>query len=171
MGRPPDLLEKSRAKKKKTRPSASATAGYNFQVLYSFGATITDGTGPLAGLLQDAGPLAAQARRPRRQVMLTVFKVNSTGQETVLYNFCSITNCTDGAQPAAGLIQDTAGNLYGTTESGGDNDDGTVFKISSNGAYTSLYSFGTILNAYGIPLDGANPGRPLAGAWTAARPP
>lgn len=50
--------------------------------------------------------------------------------ESVLYSFCSASNCTDGANPFAGLIQDAAGNLYGTTTAGGDiNDFGTVFKL------------------------------------------
>jgi uncharacterized repeat protein (TIGR03803 family) len=44
----------------------------------------------------------------------TVFKVDSTGHETVLYSFCSASDCTDGELPMAGLVQDAAGNLYGT---------------------------------------------------------
>ena len=47
----------------------------------------------------------------------------------------------DGANPAAGLVQGSDGNFYGTTSGGGTNDAGTVFKISTNGALTSLYSF------------------------------
>jgi uncharacterized repeat protein (TIGR03803 family) len=39
--------------------------------------------------------------------------------ETVLYSFCSKPSCSDGASPQAGLIADTAGNLYGTTSGGG----------------------------------------------------
>jgi hypothetical protein len=42
-------------------------------------------------------------------------KMDTTGKETVLYSFCSLTNCADGAQPLVGLIRDSAGNLYGTT--------------------------------------------------------
>src|SRR5207302_4215627 len=60
----------------------------------------------------------------------TVFKLDNTGRETVLYSFCSAPNCTDGASPQAGLIQDAAGNLYGTTSIGGGNGGGTVFKIT-----------------------------------------
>src|SRR5690349_13466195 len=40
---------------------------------------------------------------------------------SVLYSFCSAPNCTDGAAPQAGLIQDAAGNLFGTTTAGGGN--------------------------------------------------
>ena len=64
----------------------------------------------------------------------------------MLYNFCTQggTSCTDGEQPVAGLIEDTSGNLYGTTEYGGANGGGTVVKLTpSGGGYTEsvLYSF------------------------------
>lgn len=56
---------------------------------------------------------------------------------------------TKGANPYAGLVQDAAGNLYGTTSAGGDYGKGTVFRVTSNGALASLASFsGT---------NGANP--------------
>ena len=45
----------------------------------------------------------------------TVFKINSEGVLTTLYSFCSQTNCADGGGPAAGLVQGTDGNFYGTT--------------------------------------------------------
>jgi len=57
---------------------------------------------------------------------------------TVLYNF---TGSPDGANPYAGLLQDTAGNLYGTTTVGGSSNDGTVFKVDTSGAETVLHSF------------------------------
>src|ERR1700722_20943228 len=53
----------------------------------------------------------------------------AAGSETVLHSFCSRANCTDGSAPATTLIADKAGNLYGTTQSGGTNDAGTVFKL------------------------------------------
>ena len=63
---------------------------------------------------------------------------------TTLYSFCSQTNCTDGQGPvdSGGLVQDSDGNFYGTTSYGGFLDDtGTVFKITSAGELTTLYSF------------------------------
>jgi uncharacterized repeat protein (TIGR03803 family) len=48
---------------------------------------------------------------------------------------------TDGSNPYAGLVQATDGNQYGTTEYGGANGEGTVFKITPSGALTTLYSF------------------------------
>src|SRR5262249_5460483 len=67
----------------------------------------------------------------------------SAQTETVLYNFCSVGNCTDGAVPVAGLVADTAGNLYGTTIYGGPTADngGVVFKLTPAGVESALYSF------------------------------
>ena len=57
---------------------------------------------------------------------------------TVLYNF---TGSPDGATPYAGLLRDTAGNLYGTTTVGGSSNQGTVFKVDTSGTETVLHSF------------------------------
>jgi uncharacterized repeat protein (TIGR03803 family) len=57
---------------------------------------------------------------------------------TVLYSF---TGGTDGIDPAAGVIQDAEGNLYGTTFGGGTSGKGTVFKLSITGKETVLHSF------------------------------
>jgi len=60
----------------------------------------------------------------------------------VLTSLYSFTGGSDGAFPTAGLVEGSDGNYYGTTESGGTNVvAGTVFKISRDGAFTSLYSF------------------------------
>ena len=71
----------------------------------------------------------------------TIFKMTPAGQITVLYNFCSQPNCTDGGNAVAGLIQGTDGNFYGTTQTGGANFNGTVFQITPQGLYTVLHSF------------------------------
>ena len=70
----------------------------------------------------------------------TVFKITLTGALTTLYRF---TGGTDGSFPAAGLVQGTDGNFYGTTYlgQGGANNFGTVFKITPSGSLTTLYSF------------------------------
>ena len=68
---------------------------------------------------------------------------------TLLYNFCSQPNCTDGFYPLTTLVQGTDGNLYGTTAFGGaghycgisPGGCGTVFKITPTGTLTTLYSF------------------------------
>jgi uncharacterized repeat protein (TIGR03803 family) len=77
----------------------------------------------------------------------TVFELSptSTGwSETVLYSFCSQSNCPDGSNPWAGLIMDGAGSLYGTTQFGGNRSWGTVFKLEpSSGGWveTVLHNF------------------------------
>ncbi len=79
--------------------------------------------------------------------------------ETVLYSFCSATNCPDGAYPYSDLVRDASGNLYGTTGNGGAFGYGTVFElVNSSGTYTEkvLHSFAGPV-AGGSGADGANP--------------
>jgi len=75
----------------------------------------------------------------------TVFEVTQAGTETVLYSFAG---GADGNFPTSGLVRDAEGNLYGTTYYGGlvnasycSIGCGTVFKLSSTGTKTTLYSF------------------------------
>lgn len=71
----------------------------------------------------------------------SVFKITPQGNFTNLYNFCPLSNCADGAAPVS-LIQGSDGNLYGTTQGGGNpNDAGTIFKITPQGVLTTLYTF------------------------------
>jgi uncharacterized repeat protein (TIGR03803 family) len=73
----------------------------------------------------------------------TVFELSPAGASwtaTILYSF---TGGADGGHPAAGLVMDPAGNLYGTGQTGGANGQGTVFKLSPSGAETLLYTFGS----------------------------
>jgi uncharacterized repeat protein (TIGR03803 family) len=95
----------------------------------------------------------------------TIFKVTHSGTLTTLYNFCSQSNCTDGENPAGQLLQAKDGNLYGTTFLGGANcviengamtGCGTVFKITTDGQFTSLYSFCSVL-VEGYCADGISP--------------
>lgn len=58
----------------------------------------------------------------------------------------------DGAAPNPGLAQATDGNLYGTTNLGGSSGYGTLFQISTSGAYKLLYSFNNLIGRY--PLAG-----------------
>jgi uncharacterized repeat protein (TIGR03803 family) len=76
----------------------------------------------------------------------TVFQVSPAGAVTTVYSF---TDGSDGGHPAAGLIEGSDGNFYGTTAYGGTYDDGTVFRLAPDGALVSLVQF----DGY----DGANP--------------
>jgi uncharacterized repeat protein (TIGR03803 family) len=72
----------------------------------------------------------------------TVFKITPTGTFATLYSFCSLTNCADGGEPAAGLALATDGKLYGSAPDGGANGNGgTIFSITPAGKLTTLYSF------------------------------
>jgi uncharacterized repeat protein (TIGR03803 family) len=120
--------------------------GWTETVLHSFG-NGTDGQIPASGLVLDAaGNLYGTTEQGGVNDVGTVFELSpSQGggwTETILHNFG---NGTDGQVPFAGLIFDTAGNLYGTTFSGGANNYGTVFELSPavGGGWTEsvLYSF------------------------------
>jgi uncharacterized repeat protein (TIGR03803 family) len=78
----------------------------------------------------------------------TVFEITSTGTFSVIYRFCSVTNCDDGAGPQSGLILGTDGKLYGSTDEGGFNGKGTVFRLTSAGALARLHSFHATDGAY-----------------------
>ena len=112
-------------------------------VLYSFCSNACqDGEIPYSALIRDnAGNLYGTTLAGGMFGSGTVFKLDSTGVETVLYNFCSQSGCTDGSQPYAGLVRDAAGDLYGTTYGGGANQAGTVFEVDKTGKETVLYSF------------------------------
>jgi uncharacterized repeat protein (TIGR03803 family) len=76
----------------------------------------------------------------------TVFSIDTSGNETVVYSFCTLAACSDGANPLGGLIKTGFGaktTLYGTTEFGGpSHGDGTVFSINPTTVVeTVLYSF------------------------------
>jgi uncharacterized repeat protein (TIGR03803 family) len=74
----------------------------------------------------------------------TVFKMSDTGTLTTLYSFCASGTCVDGSEPAAGLVQATDGNFYGTTLGGGAHGRGTVFRITPNGDLTTIHSIAAI---------------------------
>jgi uncharacterized repeat protein (TIGR03803 family) len=135
--------------------SAKVARGFSESVLYKFCfvSQCADGYNPLGGLVQDgAGNLYGTTFAGGSSFGTdgngggTVFKVDSTGHETVLYNFCSKTNCADGQLSYAGPILDAAGNLYGTTSQGGANNWGTVFEVNQNSQETVLYSFCSAAN-------------------------
>ena len=71
----------------------------------------------------------------------TVFRITSTGALTTLWSFCNLTNCIDGEDPQAALVQGIDSNFYGTTAFGGNQYDGTAFRFTSAGALTTLWSF------------------------------
>jgi uncharacterized repeat protein (TIGR03803 family) len=113
-----------------------------------------DGKTPYGGLIRDAqGNLYGTTRfggDPTCNTVGcgTVFKLNAAGKETVLHSF---TGGTDGEDPIAVVVRDAAGNLFGTTLSGGPSGLGTVFKLDRAGTETVLHSFASS-------PDGSQPG-------------
>jgi uncharacterized repeat protein (TIGR03803 family) len=108
--------------------------------LYSFLGSPTDGATPYAGLVQGSnGDFYGTTYAGGTNGLGTVFRISPSGSETNLYSFGGF---PDGYNPEAGLVQGSDGNFFGTTLTGGTNyGDGTVFRISPSGSYTSLYSF------------------------------
>src|ERR1019366_5319534 len=115
----------------KITPSGTLTTLYSF----CSQSGCMGGFFPRAGLVQAAnGDLYGTTWFGGTNSQGTVFKITPAGTLTTLYNFCSQTNCTDGDQPFAGLVQAANGDLYGTTYGGGANGGiGTVFKITPGG--------------------------------------
>ena len=149
----------------KLTPNADRTA-WTETILHTFcqgGSGCSDGAVPMGGLLMDAtGSLYGMASEGGSNGAGVVFKLapnsaHTAWAETVLYSFCSQTNCTDGGGPE-GLIMDAAGNFYGTTAGGGIGSYGVVFQLTPNSAgaawsETVLYSFCSLAHC----VDGNNP--------------
>jgi uncharacterized repeat protein (TIGR03803 family) len=147
----------------KINPSGKLT------VLHCFGGP-GDGEYPYAGLVMDAlGNLYGTTTRGGVSNYGTVFKIDSSGNESLLYQFFDE---SDGSDPRAGLVLDGGGNLSGTASvsTGG----GTVFRITSSGAFSVLYGFtggndgrnprgrlveDTAGNLYGVTVDGGTAGQ------------
>jgi uncharacterized repeat protein (TIGR03803 family) len=129
------------------------TIGGTLTSLHSFG--FADGAYPMGGLAQatggdfygtvESGGTSDHGGIPEAAPNGgTVFEINLGDTLTTLYPFCAMgPPCKTGATPYAGLVLATDGNFYGTTQYGGANGQnaGTVFKISSTGAFTLLHSF------------------------------
>jgi uncharacterized repeat protein (TIGR03803 family) len=104
----------------------------------------TDGSGLEAPLVQGTdGKFYGVTSFGGAQGDGVVFSLTAGGQYTVLYNFCSLSNCADGNSPLGGLAEGPDGNYYGTTSTGGmgTGAEGTIFQITPAGVLTTLHSF------------------------------
>jgi len=103
----------------------------------------------LAGILTVAAALLASAPGASAATFHT------------LYSFCSQTNCADGKTPVGSLVEDASGDLFGTTASGGANQQGIVFELipGRHGSWKEvvLYAFCSKTDC----ADGALPRAPL----------
>ena len=124
------------------------TAGELTVVCYFEESGCPGGAYPFAGLMQGAdGNLYGTAWQGNASGSNevygwgTVFEITAGGQPITLYGFCSQTNCADGADPFAPLMQAKDDNFYGTTFDGGAAGYGTVYEITAAGTLTTLHSF------------------------------
>jgi uncharacterized repeat protein (TIGR03803 family) len=132
----------------KLAPSSSGR--WTETTLHSFNSSTTDGAGPFAGLVFDSAGNLYGTTYGEAQTCGNVFELSpssTTWKLTVIHKFPGATGGgPDGCQPFAGLIFDSAGNLYGTTNGGGSSKNGgTVFKLTpkTGGGWTEkiVYRF------------------------------
>jgi uncharacterized repeat protein (TIGR03803 family) len=129
----------------------------------------TNGAGPQAALMQGSdGNFYGATDGGGDYQFGTVFKVSPAGKLTTLHSFCAqqiLDSCTDGESPDSQMVQ-THGRLYGTTPNGGAINGcgftscGTVFTITTDGAFATLYTFCSLPNC----ADGSNPYGLIEGA-------
>jgi len=126
-------------------------------ILHAFQGGPNDGSGHISALTRDsAGNLYGTAEVGGANGVGAVFEITG-GSEKLLYSF--LHSSSDGGAPWGGVVRDSAGNLYGTTEGGGANSVGTAFKLTAGGAESWLYSFpgtpGQQIAFAGVIRDGA----------------
>ncbi|MGB6518361.1 MAG: choice-of-anchor tandem repeat GloVer-containing protein [Candidatus Cybelea sp.] len=131
----------------------SITTSGSENVVYNFAGAPNDGTGPEAGMVDVNGTFYGTTSAGGTANSGTVFKVTSSGTESVLHSFSG--GSSDGSDPEAPLLN-VAGTLYGTTFTGGIGCTplggcGTVFQITPSGQEIVLHEFGGSSN------DGTNP--------------
>jgi uncharacterized repeat protein (TIGR03803 family) len=130
------------------------TPSGSFTIIHSF--QYSDGYAPGGALLLiPGGTFYGTSQEGGSQSMPgfgVIYKLTTAGEITVLHVF----NVTDGWSPNGGLLVGADGALYGTTEYGGTNSTGTIFKIGTDGTFKNLYNFSAAGTA-----DGAYPITPL----------
>jgi uncharacterized repeat protein (TIGR03803 family) len=107
--------------------------------LYTFTFGGIDGSEPNNKLAQDAaGNLYGSTFGGGTNDEGTIFKIDTSGVLSVLYSFCQLAKCADGAEPYSWLTLDSSGNLYGETFNSGNV--GLIFKLTPSGTESVLYS-------------------------------
>jgi uncharacterized repeat protein (TIGR03803 family) len=133
--------------------SGVASAQLRFDLLHSFSASPSNGANSSAPLTRGVDgnfygtTYNGGSNVPGRG---TVFKITPTGDFTVLHSFVGYPS--DGDTPYSGLLLANDGNFYGTTYQGGAWNLGTVYRITPDGAFTVIHSFGGVAM-----FDGARP--------------
>jgi uncharacterized repeat protein (TIGR03803 family) len=144
--------------------TAGSARAQSFQLLHTF-AGRPDGELPYAGLVRDgAGNLYGTTAEGGVSGCGTVFKMARAGSGWIEHSLYSFGCGTDGVGPYAPVVIGPDGNLYGTTEFGGDNENGIVFKLSPPPnlcrSFTCLWTE-TILYRFTGGSDGGRPVSPV----------
>lgn len=123
--------------------------GWSETVLHDFcsEANCADGSNPESPLALDAsGNLFGSATSGGIANWGVLFEfVPGSAQYSVLYNFCSLSTCSDGTNPMGRLAVDASGEIFGTTISGGAPNFGVLYELSG-GSLDVLYTFCTAGN-------------------------
>jgi uncharacterized repeat protein (TIGR03803 family) len=140
-----------------------AVSAQSFSVLHTFSGVSTDPVGgnPSSLMLSSNGNFYGTCVYEGAQQWGALFKMTAAGTPAPLYSFTNGPAPYDGANPYAALTQGTNGLLYGVAQSGGTNGLGTIFDISTNGAFTSLFSFVREKGPHLTNANGAIPKFPL----------
>ena len=132
------------------------TPGGARTTLFSFANfTGTNGGQPMAPLIQGKDGNLYGTTSNGGDGFGTVFRISTTGSFTRLHSFNTVGGGVDGGVPLGKLIEDDAGNLYGTTSAFGTGGGGTVFKLAPDGTYTVLHAFSHAAGE--IDTNGAEP--------------
>jgi uncharacterized repeat protein (TIGR03803 family) len=135
--------------------------GWSESVLHAFcpDANCADGRTPSGGLMQDAGGnlfgVTSFGGNPGCQAELgcgVLYKIAPDGSYSIVHSFCSENDCADGSQPSGRLTLDAAGNLLGTTVTGGALQDGIVYRLGRR--LKVLHSFCNVCVDGTEPFDG-----------------
>ncbi|MEO7201737.1 MAG: choice-of-anchor tandem repeat GloVer-containing protein, partial [Candidatus Tumulicola sp.] len=140
-----------------TNTAAAQTASHRasssgYQQLYAFKGT-PDGASPLAGLIAVKGKLYGTTLNGSKNYCSascnngcylgcgTVYSVNESGKEDVVYNFRgNLNSAEDGSWPF-GPVTNVKGVMYGVTSSNGANSAGMIFSVTRSGKEANIYSF------------------------------
>lgn len=134
------------------------TAAGSYADLHDFGAG-QDGTNPQCAVTMDRqGNLYGATPYGGVNGKGMVWEISSSGNYLDLHDFGA--TATDGTSPEASVTLDSAGNLYGTANSGGADGNGTVWEITSAGSYLDRHDFGSVAGdgtgpQAGVTLDGS----------------
>jgi uncharacterized repeat protein (TIGR03803 family) len=149
----------------------NGSGGWTETVIYSFCslASCADGEDPSYSyvIFDSKGNLYGTTYSGGTNGDGAVFELTPNGSggwtESVLYSFCSVTNCADGENPVSGLVMDSSGNLYGTTWTGGVDTgtlNGAVFELSppsvSGNPWTEQVIYDISSTYAGLTINGAD---------------